>query len=1316
MQQIIKQLDALRTRIALTALHERPRLDREWQRVRAVLGRSPGNNDITPETENQLRRLSERIDAAVTRIETLRNQPLRLHYDADLPIAAHRQEILDVLAAHQVIVLSGATGSGKSTQLPKLCIEAGRGLYGLIGHTQPRRIAARALANRLAEEMQTRVGGAVGYQVRFTDHTGPACRVKLMTDGILLRELEADRDLRRYDTLIIDEAHERSLNIDLLLGVLKGVLARRTDLKLIVTSATIDTERFSRFFANAPIIEVSGRSYPVEVRYRPLLDDSDDEAVELSLPEGILAAVKELEHASKGLGGDVLVFLPGEKQIRETAKVLTEARLHNTEILPLYARLSVAEQERIFSRHGQRRIVLATNVAETSLTVPGIHYVIDSGLARISRYSVRGKVQRLPIEKISQASADQRKGRCGRIAPGICIRLYDEQDFNLRDAFTQPEMLRTNLASVILKLAMLRLPDPESFPFVDPPELKLINDGYRLLQELKAVDANRQITALGKQVASLPLDPRLARMLIAAEHHRCLKDMLVIAAFLSVQDPRERPQEMQQKADQHHLSYADTRSDFMTMLVLWQRFHDSVEALSGNQLRKWCREQFLSFVRLREWQEVHAQLRQACEDQELKLHAQETQYDELHQAILTGFLGSIGQLEQNREYLGARSTRFVIAPGTPLASKPSKWVVAASLLETTRMYARMVAAVEPQWIEAAGEHLLKHSYSEPHWQRQRGQVAAFASGTLYGLTLYSRRRVNYASVAPDEAQQLLVRAALVEGDTDYRAAFLAANQTLIAQVHDWEARIRRRDLLVDEQQMVDFYLQRLPAQVHSIAALDKWLRENRHHDAALRFQLQDIQRDPALAFPVADFPDTCGIAGNKLALSYRFEPADADDGVTLTVPAPLFEQLNAGELLWLVPGWHLDTMMELMRALPKPLRKVLVPVPPQAAAALQELRNSRDVTTDLARWLTQQCGAPVSAEAVLALPISTHLHPVIKVVDVNNKPVAQGRDIRLVREQVRKSGVLANWVQVTESTQTGAMKTWSCGDLPITRNASRGGVTFTVYPALQDEGEQVSVVELPDEQAAQRTHAQGVLRLLMLALPQQVKFIRQQCTQQRELLLLAQGFVDGKRFADQFAERVMKQCFITPDSVLPRTAADFAKLLDERRAGINALCAQMLQSLQQVLADGRDIRARVGKLTAPTFSDPVADVQQQLAELLAAEFLHTMPVNRFAHLPRYVRALQRRVERLAGNVNRDVQLLDQLRPLIHAGQTFHASRQHLSDAAQHEMRQFDFMLDELRVSLFAQELKTSVPVSVKRLEDQLQRVKQVMQSRISASR
>ena len=1283
----------MRARIAMTRLLERPKLDREWQRLQS---QHAAGRDVNA----AVLKLTQRIESCVSHVEMLRNLPLRLDYDAELPISAHRDEFVAMLARHQVIILCGATGSGKSTQLPKMCIEAGRGISGLIGHTQPRRIAARALANRVASELGTSVGDAVGYQVRFTDHTGPHCRVKLMTDGILLREMEADRDLRRYDTLIIDEAHERSLNIDLILGMLKQVLPRRPDLKLIITSATIDPAKFSEFFGGAPVIEVSGRSYPVEVRYRPLFSD-DEEAVELSLPQGVLAAVQELEQSAQGTSGDVLVFLPGEKQIRETAKVLADARLRNTEILPLYARLSVGDQEKIFARHTGRRVVLSTNVAETSLTVPGIRYVVDSGLARISRYSVRNKVQRLPIEKIARANADQRKGRCGRVAAGICIRLYDEADFEARDEFTAPELLRTNQASVILKLASAGLSDPLSFPFVDAPELKAINDGYRLLQELKAVDANRQITSLGKQIATLPLDPRLARMLIAAGHHRCLREMLVVAAFLSIQDPRERPQDAQQKADQHHASYADARSDFMTVLSLWRRFHEAAESISGNQLRKWCREEFLSFVRMREWQEVHSQLREAIDELGLKSNQVEANFADLHQAILSGFLGGIGTLEENREYLGARGTRFVVAPGTPLASKPPKWVVAASLVETNRMYARMVAAIEPEWIESVAAHLLKRSYSEPTWEARRGFVAALQSTSLYGLILSAGRRVNYASVEPEQAREIFVRAALVEGQSDIKADFIDHNRSVIKQVESLEAKIRRRDVLITEQSQVDFYLRHLPEHIHSSTALNGWLREQRLSAQHLRMTLEDVAQRDLNDFNLSEYPDCIDVGGNQLPLHYKFEPADEDDGVTIVVLAPLLVSLDQARLSWCVPGWRLERITEILRALPKALRKNFLPVPRFAEQALQEVSHQSDISLALVRWITRISGTAFTLDELNALSVPPYLNPYFCVQNAKGKVLAQGRDLRTLIREAHQSGAVSESILPAGASPDDQYRSWTFGSVPEVRVAQRHGVSYKVYPAIMDHQDHVKLVEFSSPEQAGEAMRLGVLRLLVLALPQQYKFARQQFSSNRELMLLGQGLSGSKHLADSLSERVFRECFLPENQSVPRSVEEFNQLLDARRTELNSSVVRMTESMLSMFRDLHTIRQAVSRLNAPAFATARSDIEQQLNGLVSGDFLQSIPPPWFGYLPRYLKALARRVEKLAGNVTRDTSLMQQLQPFMKEYQQLVARK----SLVQIELVRLKWMIEEFRVSLFAQELKTLIPVSAKRLAEQLERAR-----------
>jgi len=1277
---------ALREQLTQTRLADRAKLARELDRLFA-------RKTHGPEFEPAVLALAKTIDASKANVERLRALPLKLEFDPVLPITAHREEIAKAMASHQLIVVCGATGSGKTTQLPKMCIEAGRGSFGLIGHTQPRRIAARALANRLAAELGTNVGAAVGYQVRFNDRTGPDTRVKLMTDGILLRELEHDRLLRRYDTLIIDEAHERSLNIDFLLGVLQGILPQRPELRVIITSATIDPQRFAEFYGGAPIIEVSGRSYPVEVRYRPLLGEEAED--ELTLAEGVVAAVRELDHDERG---DVLVFLPGEKHIRDVDQALTKAKLHHTEIVPLFARLSTREQERVFERHSARRVVLATNVAETSLTVPGIRHVIDSGLARISRYSVRGKVQRLPIEPIAQASADQRKGRCGRESPGICIRLFDETDFTNRPQFTSPEILRTNLASVILQMATLGLGEPEDFPFVDPPDTRLINDGYRLLQELKAVDDERRVTSLGRKVASIPVDPRLARMLIAADHHRCVSEMLVIAAFLASQDPRERPADAQQQADQRHAAYADPRSDFMTVVKLWTLFNEQQDALSANQLRKWCRENFLSYIRLREWKELHRQLGETVEDLELKLNATAADYADLHQAVLTGFLGGIGALDERREYEGARGTRFIVAPGTPLAARPPKWIVAASLMETTRLYARMVAAVEPQWIEAAGAHLIKRSYSEPHWVPERGFVAAFESTALYGLTLASRRRVNFGNVEPEQAKQIFVREALVEGRTEFRAAFLDTNRALRRDVEALEAKIRRRDVLVDEQAIVDFYMARLPADVSSIATLQRWLKSPQSRNgAALVMTQADLMRRNASEISGADYPDSLDVAGNALPLQYKFEPTAVDDGITITVPEPLVPELSAANLAWLVPGWRLEKITAVLRALPKNLRKAVVPVPEYAARALEEVETNLEFPTALARWLTRVTGTSVDAQAIADLVVPDYLQMNVRIANLQGLQIAQGRNLVALRRNVREK---TTPTVSAASTPGKTFRSWDFGELASEQLVERRGLKFTVYPTLRDRGDSVEVAEAKSRVEADTMLRAGVLRLAMLALPEQYKYARKRFADTRELVLLGQGFNTDKPLAVGLTERVFAECFFATDVPLPRSAQAFQALLDRCRAEFGAAVDRVGSQALETLKEGRRAREKLASLAGPAFKAAVDDVHAQLAVLLPKEFPSRVPPLLWPHEVRYLRALNRRLDKVAGNAKKDAEAMGKAAPFAAALRQLLAS--HKGHEPRPEVERLQWMIEEFRVSLFAQDLKTAVPVSDKRLADQLE--------------
>jgi ATP-dependent helicase HrpA len=1239
--------------------------------------------------------------------------PIRLEYDPALPITAHRQEILSALARHPAIVVCGATGSGKSTQLPKLCLEAGCGDRGLIGHTQPRRIAARALAARLAEELHTTIGGAVGYQVRFSERTGPGTRVKLMTDGILLQELESDPQLRRYDALIIDEAHERSLNIDLLLGVLRRLLPRRPDLRLIVTSATIDPGRLSAFFDGAPVIEVSGRSYPVEVRYRPLVAE-DEDAAELSLPEGIVEAVRELDNGAAAAPGDTLVFLPGEKHIREAADALSKARLPDTEVLPLYARLSAADQARIFQRHARRRVILATNVAETSLTVPGIRYVIDSGLARISRYSPRGKVQRLHVERISRASAEQRQGRCGREAEGICIRLYSEEDFAAREAFTPPEILRTNLASVILRMAVLGLGDPESFPFLDPPDTRLVNDGVRLLEELQAMSGERRVTRLGRQIAGLPVDPRLGRMLLAAARQRCLAQMLVIAAFLETQDPRERPAEMQQQADERHALFADGRSDFVTVLNLWRAFGEQAAALSGSQLRKWCREHFLSFLRMREWQDLHHQLARSIRELELRPNHAPAGYAELHQAILTGFIGSVGALDQRREYDGPRGMHFVIAPGTPLAARPPKWIVAGSLLETTRLYARMVASVNPAWIERAGAHLVKRSYTEPHWVATRGFVAAYESVTLYGLPLATRRRVNYGPIAPRESRDLFIREALLDGAdgaarTAVRGAFIEANRALRRELEGLEARIRRRDIVAGEERQEQFYAARIPERVSSAVDFERWRAEaERQEPRRLFMSRADLMLREVPEADDGRFPDALEVGANRLPLRYRFEPGEPDDGVTLVVPDVLLDELHADQIAWLVPGWRLEKIIALLRELPKARRKLLVPVPEHARQALEELTASRQTPgappalpgfhAGLAAWVSRRIGESVSAAQLAALPLPDWLRMNVRVVDAQDRVLAEGRDLTALKRKV-----LGAAASTRAAPQAGPAlhREWDFGELPESRGVERNRLLLTVFPALEDRGSGVALAEARSAAAAVEISRRGIGRLAMLALPQQVRYWRQRVTEDRELILQSRGLELAQPLADAIAQRIFLDSFVSADVLLPRSRAAFDARLDEGRASLEQSGVRLLETVRSILREWRAVRGAADAARHPAAAGALADIETQLATLLPPDFIESTPHPWLAHLPRYLKAIVRRLGRLPAEARRDAELAARVRPFSAALRGLQSRPPAATPAA--ELRQLRWMVEEFRVSLFAQDLRTVMRVSEPRLAEQLER-------------
>ena len=1253
-------------------------------------------------------------------------QPVTLNYPPELPVAERREEILTALRDHQVVVVAGETGSGKTTQLPKLCLELGLGRRGLIGHTQPRRLAARSVATRLAEELEVPVGGQVGYQVRFTDQTGDATLVKLMTDGILLAETRHDPDLTRYEAIIIDEAHERSLNIDFLLGYLKRLLLRRPELKVVITSATIDVARFAEHFAlpdangepkAAPVVEVSGRTYPVEVRYRPLVREADDEA-DRTLQEGIVHAVEEIEQIERDKRWfhgprDILVFLPGEREIRETADTLRRADLKATEILPLYARLSNAEQNRVFAPHAGRRIVLATNVAETSLTVPGIRYVIDPGLVRISRYSYRAKIQRLPVEPVSQASADQRKGRCGRVAEGVCIRLYDEEDFLSRPEFTDPEIRRTNLASVILSMLSLKLGDIEHFPFVDPPDSRFIKDGFRLLYELGAVDESNRLTPMGRKLARLPIDPRLARMVLAGAEQGGLRDVLVVVSALSVQDPRDRPAEKREAADQAHRRWHDPDSDFIALLNLWQGFEAAREELSGNRLRRWCKEHYLNYLRLREWHDTFRQLRQLLRDMEIEvpppavpppageahdpawLKARRQYAVQLHKALLPGLLSHLGMLTENREYLGARNRKFVIHPGSGLARKSPKWLMAFELVETTRLFARTVARIEPQWIEPEARHLVKRSYSEPHWEMKRAQVVAKEQVTLFGLPIVSGRSVHYGSIAPREARELFIRRALVEGDFRTQGEFFDYNRALVEEVGELEERARKRDILVDEETLFAFYDERIPEDIVNGKGFEAWRKKVEvDNPDILKFDRAALQAREAEEVTAAHYPDELVLGGVRYPLDYRFEPGALDDGVTLTVPAAMLPQLPGARLEWLVPGLLREKCIALLKSLPKAMRRQIVPIPDWVDAALETLTPDEvPLTEALGEFLRRRTGVRVHPDDWRTDQLEPHLVMNVRVIDHEGKMLGQGRDVRELErrfEAAASEGARALAAEVSEAPGVDGLP---LTPMPESRVTTQAGIRVEAYPALVPEGEAFRIELFDHPGKAEQAHRRGVARLAMARLPDQVRAI--QGLKGLEACALLFTRVGSKReLLDDVVEAVFART--VAQAPLPRSSAELEARLVATRAELvpnaESLIGMLKRSLEGHLAVTKALKGNLNLALALVYSDLKAQMKRLVHPgfvLEAGDWL--------AEYPRYMEAALIRLEKAPRERMRDQMHMQEVQD-FEARLTARRESQRRGGHEDPELVEFGWWIEELRVSLFAQQLGTRMPVSVKRLE------------------
>lgn len=1248
-----------------------------------------------------LAQLSEQAQAAFEKVEQRRNARPKIHYPENLPVSLMRDDIARAIAGNQVVIIAGETGSGKTTQLPKICLELGLGCRGMIGHTQPRRLAARSVASRVAEELQSPLGEVVGFKVRFADALKSDSYIKLMTDGILLAELTSDRNLDQYDTIIIDEAHERSLNIDFILGYLKQILKRRPDLKVIITSATIDVERFSKHFNNAPIIEVSGRTFPVETRYRPLVQDSD---ADLDQIEGIFAAVDEL--VAEGLG-DILIFMNGEREIRDTAEQLSRRNYRDTEILPLYARLSYGEQSKVFSSHRGRRIVLATNVAETSLTVPGIRYVIDPGTARISRYSYRTKVQRLPIEPISQASANQRQGRCGRVGPGICIRLYDEADFNNRPAFTDPEILRTNLASVILQMLAIGLGDIAGFPFIEPPDPRHIRDGFLLLEELQAVESKHGklvLTPLGRNLAQIPVDPRLARMVVESQQLGCLNEVLVIAAGLSIQDPRERPMEKKQASDEAHRRFADPSSDFVSWINLWQHLKDQQKELSASQFRKKCRDEYLAYLRVREWQDLYAQLKQAVHDLKWRLNDTPANYDSLHRALLSGLLSHVGFKDNNNEYLGARNRKFFVFPGSPLAKKGPKWIMAAELTETSRLFARCCAKIEPEWLEPLAAHLIKKSYVEPHFEAKPGSVIALENQVLYGLTVVHRRKVQYGPIDPVEAREIFIRSALAEGQLQTQEAFFVANQKLLEDIESLEHKSRRRDILVDEQVLVDFYEPRIPEGIYNAQLFFGWWKKAKHEQPdLLDFSKALLMQRNADHISTLDFPDTWHKGNLRLQLSYHFEPAAADDGVSVHIPVALLNQIDDSDFDWLVAGLREEKCIALIKSLPKSLRRNFVPAPDYARACVQAMVPfSASLLEAMCKQLLRMSGTRISPEDFDLTQLPAHLQMNFKIEDDKNNLVAEGRVLDTLKAELQ--GVVAKAIRqvADKGIEQEALTEWSFGDLPQQYQQQKGNYQVRAFPALIDKKDSVAIKLFDDEFEALDAHRQGLRRLLLLNIPSPVKHLQQALPNKAKLAMYFNPFGQVQILIDDIIAAAVQQ-LLDEKALDVRNQAQFEQAKDWVRQELNPTAEQIALKVEQILTLYQSIKKRLKGKISLDIAFAMSDIQSQLDKLVFKGFVESCGWNRLADVARYLKAIEIRVEKLPVDPTRDrlhMQSINKVQEALIA-QLAKVPRAMPTPSALIEAR---WMIEEYRVSCFAQVLGTAYPISEKRILNHIQQV------------
>ncbi len=1266
----------------------------------------------------------QRISNSIERVE--KNQaslPCNIAYDDNLPVAKRRAELFKLIKQHQVIIIAGETGSGKTTQLPKICLEAGRGVFGRIACTQPRRIAARSVAERISEELGSKLGEMVGYQVRFHDQVHQQSLIKVMTDGILLAEIQNDRFLTQYDTIIIDEAHERSINIDFLLGILKKLLLKRPDLKVIITSATIDTQRFAEHFGDAtPVIEVSGRTFPVETRYRPLNKFEDDagNVFEQDIPTGIIHALDELEKEDPF--GDVLVFQIGERDIKETAEALKKHKFKNSDIVPLYARLSIVEQNKVFKTSQKRRIILSTNVAETSLTVPGIKFVIDPGLSRMSRYSVRSKVQRLPVEKISKASANQRKGRCGRVSNGICIRLYDEEDFNSRPDFTPPEIHRTSLASVILQMAQLRLGEVKSFPFIEPPEDRAINDGFRQLQEIGALNEKRQLTPSGRNLAKLPLEPRIAKMVIEGQKNGVLAEILVIASALSIQDPREVNESNRQQAKQAHKIFEDSRSDFLFFLNLWRFYEDKRRHLSQNKLRKLCKTNLLSYIRMKEWHDLYVQLESSLKGTGHKvpsLHLYEEVTENglvaeklselhslgVHRSLMAGLLGNIA-LRDEKNYLGARSTKLFIHPASALFKVKPKWLLSAELVETTKLYARNNAAIDVRWVESMAQHLIKHSYCDPHWQKKSGQVGAYESITLYGLPIVSRRRCNYGPINPKESRKIFIQDGLVRGDLNSRVAFFLHNKNLIQQIETIENKLRRPDYMVDDSALYDFYDAKIPTHIYSQPAFDKWAKKTAEKTLQECFLTEEFLLKQTIGDGVLhDFPDQFKLANSlPLKIDYQFEPGKTTDGLVFHIPLSALNLVKEADFEWLTPGFLKEKVVCYIKSLPKSLRKQFIPAPQYAELVLQEMSidkvHEKGGFHNQLIWALNRRGQQrVSIADFEEVKLPTHLQPFYILEDEKGKFLAQETALGNLKEDYKH--LLENKIHQHQAKRQPekVINNWTFGDLPSQKIIKNQGAEMQVYPALQLKNNQIVLGLIADENQAKHLHGVAVLALLCRHLMDKEKYLQKKLPLQKACLCYA-PYGTCKDLTQQVIERALKYLVPEPDKI--KQQKQFEATLEKLRTHWINKAQDIAKQVSLILIAHQKIAKKIKGNLNPRWLASIADLRLQLDHLISKNFVQDTPEEWFKQLPRYLQAMEKRLEKIDVDPSKDQIFIRQIQPLLNQYEVLAKDATSISLPVNLPgLVKIRWLIEELRISLFAQPMKTLQPVSIKRLEKML---------------